>query len=145
MSLRDPLQKMSKSDPQPLSRILLTDTPEDISKKLRKAVTDSEEGVTFDPQARPGVSNLVQIYAHMQRRTDFKDVAQELADCNKSELKNRVAECVNEGLRPIRKEYERIIKEGDGYLEKIAEEGAQKARVNAEETMLLVRKAMGLA
>jgi tryptophanyl-tRNA synthetase len=145
MSLRDPLQKMSKSDPHPLSRILLTDKPEDISQKLRKAVTDSDGGVSFDPKARPGVSNLVQIYAHMQRRTDFEDVAKELENCNKAELKNKVAECVAEGLRSIRDEYERIMKEGDGYLEKVAEEGARKAKESAEETMVLVRRAMGLA
>ncbi|KAA8895905.1 hypothetical protein FN846DRAFT_784359 [Sphaerosporella brunnea] len=145
MSLRDPLQKMSKSDPQPPSRILLIDTPEEISKKFQKAVTDSEEGVTYDPRARPGVSNLVQIYAHMQRRTDFHNVANELKDCTMKELKDKVAGIVIEGLRPIRDEYERISKEGDRYLEIVAEEGARKARESAEETMVLVRHAMGLA
>ncbi|KAF8249465.1 tryptophanyl-tRNA synthetase [Wilcoxina mikolae CBS 423.85] len=145
MSIRDPLVKMSKSDPQPHSRILLTDTPEEISSKLKKAVTDSIGGVSFDPKNRPGVSNLVQIYAHMQRRDDFESVATEFEGCNMKALKDRVTECVIEGLKPVREEYERIMKEGDGYLEQVAEDGAMRARESAEETMQLVRGAMGLA
>lgn len=145
MSLRDPLQKMSKSDPQPLSRILLTDGPDTIWEKLKKSMTDSELGVSYDPKNRPGVSNLIEIYAHMQRRDDFGAIAQEWENLEKKELKMRVAECISEGLKPVREEYERIMKEGDGYLDKIAEKGAAKARESAEKTMVLVRKAMGLA
>ncbi|KAG8737961.1 Tryptophan--tRNA ligase, mitochondrial, partial [Ceratobasidium sp. 428] len=61
LSLRDPTQKMSKSSPNPASRILLTDPAETIEKKVRSAVTDSERGVTFDLTARPGVANLLTI------------------------------------------------------------------------------------
>jgi len=144
MSLRAPLQKMSKSDPHPGSRILLTDSPEEIALKLKKSVTDSVEGVSFDPKNRPGVSNLVQIYSHMQRRSDFGAVASELKDCSMRQLKERVAECVVEGLKPVRERYARIMAEGEGYLEQMAEEGARKARESAEETMVRVRRAIGL-
>ena len=79
MSLSDPKSKMSKSDPYQLSRIMLTDAPETIALKLRKAATDSIAGVSYDPVTRPGVSNLIEIYAHMERREDFDAVAAELA------------------------------------------------------------------
>jgi tryptophanyl-tRNA synthetase len=81
----------------------------------------------------------------MQRRDDFENVASEFEGCNMKALKDRVAECVVEGLRPVRVEYEKIMKEGDGYLEQVAEDGALRARESAEETMQLVRSAMGLA
>jgi len=145
MSLRDPLQKMSKSDPQTQSRILLTDDPKTIWDKVKKSMTDSELGISYDPKNRPGVANLVEIYAHMQRREDFETIAKEWETLDKKELKMRVSECIAEGLRPVREEYERIMKEGEGYLDEIADEGAVKAREGAERTMVLVRKAMGLA
>ena len=144
MSLRDPLAKMSKSDPQPQSRILLTDSPPEIAEKVKKAVTDSIDGISFDPQNRPGLSNLLQIYGYMQRRRDFDNIARELGGCGKKVFKERVADCVVEGLKHVRDEYARIVNEGDGYLEMVAEQGARRARDSAEETMLLVRKAMGL-
>jgi len=136
---------MSKSDPQPLSRILLTDDPKTIWEKLKKSITDSEPGVSYDPKNRPGVSNLIEIYAHMQRRDDFEAIAKEWENLEKKELKTRVAECIAEGLKPVREEFDRIMKEGEGYLDMVAEEGAGKARESAERTMVLVRKAMGLA
>jgi tryptophanyl-tRNA synthetase len=135
---------MSKSDPHPGSCILLTDSPEEITMKLKKSVTDSVEGVSFDPKNRPGVSNLVQIYGHMQRRSDFGAIAEELKGCSMRQLKERVAECVIEGLKPVREQYARVMAEGEGYLEEIAEEGARKARESAEETMVQVRRAIGL-
>lgn len=144
MSLRDPSIKMSKSDPHQLSRIMLTDSAETITLKIRKSETDSIAGVSYDPTTRPGVSNLVEIYAHMQRKTDFVAVAKELEGCSMKELKVRVAECVVEGLAPFRKEYARIMNEGEEFLEQVAFEGGCRARENAEETMVLVRKAMGL-
>ncbi|KAI5813045.1 hypothetical protein BZA77DRAFT_322261, partial [Pyronema omphalodes] len=144
MSIRNPSVKMSKSDPDAGSRILLTDTPEEIQNKFKKAVTDSLGTVTYDLKERPGVSNLIQIYSHMQRRDDFEAVAKEFEGCNMSQLKTRVSECVIEKLAPFRKEYERIMNEGDEYLNAIAEEGAKKANESAEETMLRVKKAMGL-
>ena len=90
------------------------------------------------------MSNLIEIYAHMHRRTDFETVGQELSVHSMSGLKKELTDCVVDGLRPIRTEYARIMKE-QGYLAQVAEEGAARARKNAEATMVLVRKAIGFA
>jgi len=147
MSLRDPMKKMSKSDDNQNSRILLTDSPTEVSSKLKKAVTDSVGSVTYDRAARPGVSNLVEIYANLQGRSDYHEVAAELGGIQMKELKETVAACINRHLVPIREKYSQLMdtEQGNRYLEKIAAEGARKARVIAEETMLAVRKAVGLA
>lgn len=149
MSLRTPNQKMSKSDPDIQSRILLTDSADAIALKLKRAVTDSHAGVSYDPKNRPGVANLVRILTHIQCRgneweEDFVAVAAEHVDCDKKTFKEQVTASVVEQLRPIREEYNRVMAEGDGYLESIVEEGARDARIGAEETMQVVRKAVGL-
>lgn len=144
MSLRDPKIKMSKSDKDPKSRIMLTDPPEEISLKFRKSVTDSIGGVTYDQKTRPGVSSLVEILGHAQGREDFDRLAKEMENASMTTLKETVSEAVIERLNPIRSEYEKIMKDG-GYLEQIAKEGARKASESAEETMVRVRSAVGLA
>lgn len=145
MSLSDPLQKMSKSALDPRSRILLTDSTSEVQQKIKKAVTDSINGITYDPGSRPGVSNLVEIYAHMQGREDFEQVANEFEGLTMKDFKERVAECVNENLEGVRKGYTQISEEeGDKFLEKVIREGSQKAAENAEETMVKVKRALGL-
>lgn len=145
MSLSDPLQKMSKSALDPRSRILLTDSTSEVQQKIKRAVTDSINGITYDPSNRPGVSNLVEIYAHLQGREDFEHVANEFEDLSMKTFKERVAECVNENLEGVRKGYTQISEEeGDKFLEKIMREGSHKAAESAEETMVDVRKALGL-
>lgn len=147
MSLSDPTQKMSKSAPDPKSRILLTDSPTSVQGKIKVALTDSLEthGITYDPQKRPGLSNLIEIYAHIQGREDFEHVASELEGLTKKVFKERVADCINENLESIRSEYMRITEtEGDGFLEKVVREGSAKAANSAEETMVKVKKALGL-
>lgn len=145
MSLSDPLQKMSKSALDPRSRILLTDSTSEVQQKIKRAVTDSINGITYDPGSRPGVSNLVEIYAHMQGREDFEQVANEFEGLTMKDFKERVAECVNENLEGVRKGYTQISEEeGDKFLEKVIREGSQKAAENAEETMVEVKRALGL-
>lgn len=145
MSLSDPSQKMSKSALDPKSRILLTDNSSEVQQKIKRAVTDSVNGITYDPRKRPGVSNLIEIYAHMQGREDFEHVANEFEGLAMKSFKERVAECVNETLEEVRKRYTRISEgEGDGFLEKVVREGSLKAAESAEETMVDVRKALGL-
>ncbi|KAI5850270.1 hypothetical protein DFP73DRAFT_538783 [Morchella snyderi] len=147
MSLSDPTKKMSKSAPDLKSRILLTDSPTSVRGKIKVALTDSLEthGITYDPQKRPGLSNLIEIYAHIQGREDFGHVAGEFEGLTKKVFKERVAECINESLESIRSEYMRITEtEGDGFLEKVIKEGSAKAANSAEVTMIKVRKALGL-
>jgi tryptophanyl-tRNA synthetase len=146
MSLTNPLKKMSKSDTSPASRILITDSPELIQKKLTTAVTDSSNSVSFDPVNRHGVSNLLSLLSAFdaEGRT-----AEDLGKVYGSgmglgALKKLVGEAIGEGLKGFRGEYERVVKEGEGYLEDIERRGARVAEENAEATMVRVREAVGL-
>lgn len=148
MSLRDPSRKMSKSDPIPGARILITDNGTEIASKFRRAMTDSNPAgsITYDPAARPGVANLIEIYAHMHRRSDFNVIAEtELHNLGLAALKERVADCVAAELAPVRHEFLRLVEQERSFLDQVAAEGARKARESAEATMMLARKAVGLA
>ena len=145
MSLASPISKMSKSDPNPLSRILLTDTPSTIRANILSALTDSTNSVSYDPVSRPGVSNLLELYSYFDAAKRSPAALAEA--CNGMTLKvfkTTLAETIAEGLRPARERYERIMGEDDGkYLEHIRDVGGKKARESAEPTMVEVRKAMG--
>lgn len=147
MSLDRPTLKMSKSHPNPKSRILLTDSREEIRKKLRVALTDSIEGVSYDPAARPGVSNLIEIAYNLQRHESaaitLEEYAGDFRGMSLKALKDRVADVVDEHVEPIRDRFSSIIK-GDGKeLNDAAEIGAQKANASATATLKLVRQAVG--
>ncbi|GAB7362108.1 hypothetical protein MBLNU230_g2137t1 [Neophaeotheca triangularis] len=145
MSLTDPEAKMSKSASNPKSRILLTDSKEAIAAKLKTAVTDSVKGISYSPETRPGVSNLLDILYHSRSR-DVKDqmeLAQGLGDISMRVFKEEVAAAVEETVGPVRERYQNFIQD-EAMLDDVASEGAEKARASAEETMLEVRKAVGL-
>ncbi|RPA87179.1 tryptophanyl-tRNA synthetase [Ascobolus immersus RN42] len=147
MSLTNPLQKMSKSDPQEKSKIILTDSEQVIKKKFYKAVTDNfaDMGIAIHPEQRPGLTNLINIYTHMEglSRTP-EEVAEEFRDISYKELKEKCIEVVNRELEPFRKEYARLMQE-DAYLEEVVLEGSRQAKESAVATMNLVRKAVGLS
>ncbi|KAI5259425.1 putative tryptophanyl-tRNA synthetase [Aureobasidium subglaciale] len=147
MALDKPTNKMSKSAPNPKSRILITDTSSTISKKLRVALTDSIEGVTYDPSSRPGVSNLIEIAFNLDGSNHGAaspaEYAKDFEGLSLKALKDKVAEVVDDHLMPIRSKFEEIIG-GDGkILQEAAQIGAEKARKSAESTMQLVRHAVG--
>lgn len=142
LSLRDPSAKMSKSAPDVQSRILLTDSPSQITKKIRAAVTDSVVGITYDPVDRPGVSNLLTILGACQGKSP-EDLAIEYGNKSNGEFKNLVTDAVQELFRGPREEFERIRGER-AYLEGIAKDGAERARARSEETLQLVRSFVGL-
>lgn len=143
LSLRDPSAKMSKSAPDPASRILLTDPPAMIQKKIRGAVTDSIVGITYDPVARPGAANLLSILAACTGE-DVHKAAARYADKGHGDLKKDVAEAVTGMLNEPRKEYERLRGE-TGYLEEVAREGARRARERSALILAEVRRRVGLA
>lgn len=80
-SFRDPVKKMSKSDPDPKSRICLMDPPEHIVNVIKKAVTDFTSEVTYNPELRPGVSNLVSIHSFVTNKT-VEDICKEVEGVN---------------------------------------------------------------
>ncbi|OJD38893.1 tryptophan-trna ligase [Diplodia corticola] len=145
MSLAAPTKKMSKSDPNPKSRILITDDRDAIAKKLRAAVTDSVDGVSYDPETRPGVSNLVEIMFHLGAGGDGVDcdgLARECEGLSMRALKERAVEVVDARLAPVRERYRELILD-EAALDEVGEEGARKARESAERTMRMVRDAVG--
>lgn len=146
MSLMDPAQKMSKSAVNPKSRILITDTPEQISKKIMGAKTDDINSPSFDPVERPGVSNLLSLLSHFdgQGRT-----AAELGTLHSNldirGFKTVVADAVSSAICHIGVRYQEILQQDDGkYIDHVERQGGLKARANAEETMALVKEAIGL-
>lgn len=145
MSLKEPLLKMSKSHVDPRSRILLNDSPDVIHAKIRAALTDSVEGISYCPPKRPGVSNLLTIMACMgDHATSEKAIAKETQALSMRAFKDEVATTVTRGLRDIKAKYDYYmdpIRKQD--LLEIAASGNQKARLMAEETMAQVRKLVG--
>ncbi|KAK4249638.1 hypothetical protein C7999DRAFT_39300 [Corynascus novoguineensis] len=145
MSLSNPLQKMSKSDPSPKSRILITDTPEDIAKKIRHAVTDSTDKVTYDPAKRPGVANLIEILSSFdpQGRTPAR-LGEQMKGYKIAELKQVVAQVVGDELAEVRERYRQYMSDPE-KLKSIAFGGTFAARAVARETMMQVKRAVGLS
>lgn len=146
MSLVQPNKKMSKSDPNPKSRILITDSRDAIHKKLRSALTDSIEGVSYDREARPGVSNLVDLIYHFGEAgaASPEELAQDLKNLSMRALKERAADTVDKNIAPIRERYDQLMSGDQKELVTHAENGAQKAEDIAESTMLRIRSAMGM-
>ncbi|XP_069801175.1 tryptophan--tRNA ligase, mitochondrial [Dendropsophus ebraccatus] len=141
-SLRDPSVKMSKSDPQPLATVRLTDAPEDIVLKFRKAVTDFTSEVTYDPETRAGVSNLVAIHSAVSGLTP-KEVVRQSRGLDTAQYKLVVAEAVIAKLVPIREEIHRL--RGDtGYLTEVLTRGTHRAREMAAPVYDTVCRMVGL-
>lgn len=150
MSLADPTKKMSKSDANAASRVLITDAPGEIKKKIMRAVTDSQSSfVSYDPSARPGVSNLLEILAVLEEKGRGRAPEEVAGDFAGSQhplkaLKERTADAVAAELRDVRERYLELLGGNDGRgLDEIEAVGAERARASAEATMKLVREAVG--
>lgn len=146
MSLQSPSSKMSKSDPNPASRILLTDSPSQIRKKILSALTDSTNAVTYDPISRPGVSNLLSLLSLFENKKP-EELAAKMASqgAKLKDLKERVAEGVVKAMDGVGERFKEIMaRDGGKYLEGVAEDGASKARESADKTMRIVRESMGM-
>nr|WP_326164614.1 tryptophan--tRNA ligase [uncultured Oscillibacter sp.] len=142
MSLTSPESKMSKSDKDPGGCVYLLERPEDILRKFKKAVTDSDACVRYDPSGKPGVSNLMQIYAAATGRS-FGAIEAEFSGKGYGDFKKTVGEAVVELLRPIREETERLLAD-KAYLESVYRAGAERAARTADRTLSKVYKKVGL-
>ena len=142
MSLGAPANEMSKSDPQ--GCVFLQDKPEDIARKFKRAVTDSdtERCVRYAPNEKPGVANLMSIYSSVTGKS-FEEIEREFEGKGYGVFKPAVGEAVIEHLRPIREEAERIIAD-KAYLESVYTEGAKRAQYAARKTLRKVYKKVGL-
>ena len=141
MSLTSPENKMSKSDKDPNGCVYMLEKPEDIMRKFKKAMTDSEACVRFDPETKPGVSNLMQIYS-VATGSSFEAIEAEFAGRGYGDFKKAVGESVVELLRPIREETDRLLAD-KAYLETIYRAGAEKASYVANRTLSKVYKKVG--
>ena len=143
MSLTTPTNKMSKSDHDQNGCVYLMEKPEDIARKFKKAVTDSdtERCVRFAPEEKPGVANLMSIYSACTGKT-FEEIEREFDGLGYGAFKPAVGEAVVEMLRPIREEAQRLMKD-KAYLESVYRAGAEKAEYIANKTLRKVYKKVG--
>lgn len=139
MSLSDPTVKMSKSDPK--GDIFLKDDLAVIRKKIMSAVTDSGSEVKYDKDNKPGISNLLTIYAAL-KEISIEEAEAEFKDSRYGDFKKAVADVVCEELGAFQAKYREIL-ESKAY-EKVLQEGALKASKVANETLKRVQKAVGL-
>ena len=139
MSLSDPTVKMSKSDPK--GDIFLKDDLAVIRKKIMSAVTDSGSEVKFDEENKPGISNLLTIYSAI-KDISIEEAEERFKDSRYGDFKKAVADAVIEELEPFQARYREIL--ANKSYEKVLEEGAEKARKIANQTLKRVQKAVGL-
>ena len=139
MSLSDPTVKMSKSDPK--GDIFLKDDLAVIRKKIMSAVTDSGCEIKFDEENKPGISNLLTIYSAI-KDISIEEAEERFKDSRYGDFKKAVADAVIEELEPFQARYREIL--ANKSYEKVLEEGAEKARKIANQTLKRVQKAVGL-
>jgi len=137
-NLQDPTIKMSKSDPNPAGVIYLLDPPEVVRRKIKRAVTDSLPGVSYDPETRPGLANLLELGAACAAGT-----IEQLVDDHHSfgTLKAAVAEAVIDTLEPLQERYAQLTPED---VRSAFDSGAERARATAAPTLAAARAAIGL-
>ena len=139
MSLSDPTVKMSKSDPK--GDIFLKDPVEVIRKKIMSAVTDSGSEIYYDKENKPGVSNLLTIYASL-KEISIEEAVAHFQGYRYGDFKKEIAQTVIDELEPFQKRYQEILASGN-YLE-VLRKGAKKASQIAEKTLKRVQNAVGL-
>lgn len=141
MSLQEPTKKMSKSDDNQMATIRLLDDEAAIVKKIKRAQTDSDNSVHYDKENKPGISNLMGIYAAITKES-YDTIEQRYAGQGYGTFKKDVAELLVDTLKPIHERYNDLIDSPE--LDRILDEGALKARETASKTYREVELAMGL-
>ncbi len=140
MDLQDPTRKMSKSLASPMGLIYLNDAPEEIDKKVKRAVTDTDNEVRYDVDQKPGLSNLLEMYASFSGETP-QEVA--LRYERYGDLKKDLSEVIITSLEPMQRRY-RELRADEGALRTLAAHGAQKAADVAGPLYRRAAAAMGL-
>ena len=142
MGLQDPTSKMSKSSTLPNDTILLIDTPEEIMKKVKKAVTDSEGIVKYDEKNKPGISNLMEIYGIITNKS-MEEIEKKFEGQGYGTFKVTVAEAIIKELEPFRNKYNELMA-NPTLLEEIYNKGAKKASETASKTLKAVYEKIGI-
>ena len=142
MSLQEPTRKMSKSDPEE-TFISLLDSPDSVRRKIKRAVTDSDGEIRFDPENKPGVSNLLSIISALSGQP-VENLCEELQGQGYGVLKARTTDCVIAALEPLQAEFNRLIAD-KAYLMDVLTGSAEKASYLATKTLRKVQKKIGFA
>lgn len=142
MSFGDGTKKMSKSVGEEKDKIFLDDTDELIAKKIKTAKTDSIVGIYYDKENRPEVSNLINIYSAITKKS-VEEISEEYKTKNTKSFKDDLTEILINEISPIREKQKELLK-NESYLMKIIEEGNKKAEEVANDTLIKVKKAVGL-
>lgn len=141
MSLNEPDRKMSKSNPNDNSYIALLDEPKQIEKKIKRAVTDSENVIRFDSESKPAISNLLTIYS-LCSDEPISDIERRYEGQGYGVFKKDLAEVVVTKLEPLQERYRDIMSSGE--LERILARGAENASEQASKTLNEAKEKMGL-
>ena len=141
MDLQEPTKKMSKSSPNPKGIIYLLDDEKTIRKKIMSAVTDSDTKVAYDPENKPGISNLLTIYASL-KEISMEEVVAHFRDYNYGTLKKEVADVVVEKLMGIQEKYQELMNSDE--MEQILNHGAEVTNEIARKKYEDVRRKIGL-
>ena len=141
MSLRHPENKMSKSSDDINGTIYFNDEKDNILKKFKSSVTDSENIVKYDPKNKPGISNLIEIYAAVNDK-EISDTEKEFENLQYGEFKIAVAETVIDYLDPIKKNFDDLT---DDNLEDIVVSNLKSAKDSAQKTIIEVEEALGIS
>ncbi len=142
MSLQEPDKKMSKSDQNQNAYISMNDTTDEIIRKFKRAVTDSESVIKYDPENKKGVSNLLTIYSLFSGKT-IDEAEKEFDGKGYGDFKIAVGETVASVIEPITAEKNRMLKD-KGYLESVLKKGAETADYLASKMLRKVYKKVGL-
>jgi len=140
MSLAEPTAKMSKSDENQNAVVYILDSKDDVMRKFKKAVTDSEAEVRYS-ESKPGVSNLMTIYRAFTGKT-FDEIEREFEGKGYGDFKLAVGEACADGLSGVREEFSRLIAD-KAHLEDVMKRGAEEAAYYARRTMSKVRRKIG--
>ena len=140
MSLQDPEKKMSKSDPNPNANVNILDSRDDIIRKFKRAVTDSEMLIKYDP-ARAGIANLMTIYSVFTGKS-FEEIEREFDGKGYGDFKLAVGEACADVLGPVQARFNELMNDRE-YLDKVMKEGAEKASYAARKTLSKVYKKVG--
>ena len=140
MSLADPTSKMSKSDDNPNASIFILDSKDDIIRKFKRAVTDSDSTIRYG-EDKPGISNLISIYGAFTGKS-IEETEREFEGKGYGDFKLAVGEACADGLASVREEYARLIAD-KAHLEAIMKAGADEARYYARKILSKVKKKVG--
>ena len=141
MSLAEPTAKMSKSDANQNAVVYILDSKDDVIRKFKRAVTDSEAEIRYDVEAKPGVSNLMTIYRAFTGK-DYAEIEREFAGRGYGDFKLAVGEACADGLAPVRDEFACLIAD-KAHLEAVMKAGADEAGYYARKMMSKVRRKIG--